>query len=389
MIITQDLFTTFYVCPRKAYLIKDQIQDLANGIEADYKEIHLVAFSDEQREENGRKTFILRRMSKNIRERHIMESSFLYFVLHLKGEDSQVNIEFLRGEKNMKPRDELISAIIDNIREVFQKGYPPSPSFGYECKGCPFYKECFSLSEREDDLSLINGIGNKRKRILIKAGFRNIDSLSNANPKEISAYVGISLNEAYAIVKQAKAIKDRKPILMKNVTLPFSEHEYFFDVEKDDEDLYLFGLLVDDTYYHFILSNEDWKEWFDFMNILLKYPNDPVYHYDKFDKDVIQKFGKISNTDLKNVLPRFIDLYSTIRGALTMPVRFYSLKDVAKNFGFEWRNKDFNGYNAMIALSKWKESKDISTMQNVLDYNEDDCRALKTLKAALVKMKKE
>ncbi len=386
MVITQDFFTTFYICHRKAYLLKDQIQS-SEGIEADYKGFRLIAFADEEREENGNKIFILRRMSKNVRERHIIESSFLYFVLHLRGEDAQVKIEFLKGEKFVKPRDEFISMMIDAMKEVFESPSDPKPSFGYECKECPFYKECLDLSQKEEDLSLINGVGDKRKKVLIKAGFKDVDSLSNASPYEIAKYVGISLDEADSIVKQARSLKDHKPIMLKKVNLPYSDHEYFFDVEKDDEDLYLFGLLVDDTYHHFILSNDNWNEWFDFIKILSLYPNAPIYHYDRFDKDVMKKFGKISNTDLKFVLPRFVDLYSTVRNSVTMPVRFYSLKDVARSFGFNWRNKDFNGYNAMMALSKWRKEGDYSAMEELLNYNEDDCRALKVLKEALVSMK--
>ncbi len=384
MDITQDFFTTFYVCHRKAYLFKDGIQS-STGIEADYKGFHLIAFADEEREGNG-KTYILRRMSKNVRERHIIESSFLYFVLHLRGEDAQVKIEFLKGEKVVKPRDEFVSMMIDVMKEVFENASPPDPSFGYECKECPFYKECLDLSQKEEDLSLINGVGEKRKKILIKAGFGDLKTLSNADPYEIAKYAGISLDEANSIVKQAKSLKDHRPIMLKKVILPHSDHEYFFDVEKDDEDLYLFGLLVDDTYHYFMLSNDNWKEWFDFIKVLSLYPNAPIYHYDRFDRDVIHKFGKISNTDLRNVLPRFVDLYSTIRSSVTMPVRFYSLKDVARNFGFNWRNKDFNGYNAMMALSKWRKEGDRAAMQELLNYNEDDCRALKVLKEALTGM---
>ncbi|PMP81994.1 MAG: hypothetical protein C0175_04455 [Caldisericum exile] len=77
---------------------------------------------------------------------------------------------------------------------------------------------------------------------------------------------------------------------------------------------------------------------------------------------------------------------TTVRKSLAIPVKFYSLKDVAGILGFKWKNPNFKGYDAMLALGKWKRTKDQSIMKKVLEYNEDDCKALKVLKERLVEM---
>lgn len=385
MIVDQELLTTFYLCHRKAYLLKKEIHK--TGIfkfEADYDGIHLVAFSDEMIDDGKSKILILNRMSKTVRERHIIEAAFLSFVMNLRGEQSEVVVIFLNGQKIIKPRHELVSMMINSIKEDLEKPSPADPVFSYACKGCPFYDECLKISSNMKDISLINGIGEKRKSTLLKAGFTDIESVSVADPKLIASYTGIEFKEANVLVKQAKAISTSKAILIEKPNLPKSDHEYFFDVEKSDKELYLFGVFHEDTYYNFILDIDDWENsWKKFLEFISQYPDAPIYHYDRFDRDVIQKFAALSNIESKELIKRFVDLYAIVRRSLAMPIRFYSLKDVAGSFGFKWKNPTFKGYDAMIALGEWNKTKDQSIMDEVLKYNEDDCLALKILKEKL------
>lgn len=388
MTIDQTLLTTFYLCHRKAYFLKDEIhQSDTLNFEVDYDGIHLVAFADEMIDDEKNKMLILNRMSKSVRERHIIEAAFLSFVMNLRGEKSEIIVNFLNGQKKIKPRDELISMMVNSAKEILEKPFPPDPIFSYACKGCQFYAECIEISSKAQDISLINGIGEKRKKTLLKAGFTDLKSISVADPKVIASYAGIELKEANAIVKQAMAISNFKFILIEKPVLPKSEHEYFFDVEKSDEELYLFGILRDGEYHSFILDVDNWKNsWTDFLKFVSEYPSAPIYHYDRFDRDVIQKFSNISGVKSDDFLKRFVDLYSTVRKSLAMPVRFYSLKDVAGTFGFKWKNPNFKGYDAMVALGEWKRTKDQSIMKTVLEYNEDDCKALEVLKKKIVEM---
>jgi len=388
MTIDQELMTTFYLCHRKAYLLKDEIhQNGALSFEADYKGMHLIAFADEMSEKAGKSILILNRISKSVRERHVIEATFLSFVTNIDRESTEVVIKFLNGEKKIKLHREVTSMMLENMKEIFEKPSPPSPTFSYACKGCPFYGDCVKISSEVEDISLINGIGEKRKKSLLKAGFTNLKSISNADPKVISSYTGVDSKEAMAIVRQAMAICRSEPVLIEKFFLPKSEHEYFFDVEKSNGDLYLFGVIEGDVYHHFLLDDENWKEpWGKFFEFMSEYPEAPVYHYDRFDRDVIQKFAILSGMETKELLKRFVDLYSTVRRSLAMPVRFYSLKDVASTLGFRWKNPNFKGYDAMLALEEWKKTKDQSIMEEVLTYNEDDCKALKILKEKLVQI---
>lgn len=384
MIIDQELLTTFYLCHRKAYLLKDDLHKKGTlKFETYYNEVQLVAFANEIVDDQNGKLVIIERTSKSVRERHIIEAAFLSFILNLKGERMEVAIKFFKGLKIIKPRNELISMMINSMKETFQRESSPSPSFSYACKECPFYDECLKISSNMKDISLINGIGEKRKNTLLKAGFTDIESIANADPKLIASYTGIEFKEANIIVKQAMAISTSKSILIEKPDFPKSDHEYFFDVEKGEEELYLLGVFHEGKYHSFILDVDDWQNpWKKFLEFISEHRS-PIYHYDRFDRDVIQKFADLSDMESKELVKRFVDLYAVVRRSLAMPVRFYSLKDVAGSFGFKWENPNFKGYDAMIALGEWKKTKDQSIMEEILKYNKDDCVALKILKEKL------
>jgi len=389
MTIDQELITTFYLCHRKAYLLKDKLSRAEGDIifETDYDGVHLVAKANEISQRDGKEFAILNRPSKSVRERHIIEASFLLFIITLSEKDTGVLVRIFNGEKKINPRPQIITSMIKNIKQTLESDRAPAPTFSYACKDCPFYKECLSITNNSEDLSLINGIGMKRKLTLERAGFKDIEALSDADPKIISAYTGISMKEAEKITKQAKAISKSECIIIEKPMIPKTSTGYFFDVEKSDSDLYLLGIIRDGVYHHFLLDEELWEtQWEEFLNFVLENPDEPIYHYDRFDRDVVRKFASLSKMDSKLLMKRFIDLYETVTRCLALPVRFYSLKDVAGIFGFKWRSKDFKGYEAMIALSEWKKSRDPSIMDQLLTYNEDDCKALQVLKDGILSL---
>ncbi len=388
MIIDEQLLTTFYLCHRKACLLKEEIAKsdrLGITFEADFMGSHLVTKADEiLKKKDGQSIAILNRPSKRIRERHIIEAAFLSFILDLNENPMDVYVRILNDEKKINPRSDLISSMIRNLSEIIKYPVIPDPTFSYACKDCPFYKECIDIAIKSGDISLINGVGGKRREALRKAGFSDLKDLSSADPKLISIYADINLKEATKMIKQAQAILKYQPILIERPLLPASNGGYFFDVEKSDGDLYLLGVIHKGIYHHFLLDEDEWKEpWKEFLKFIFEHPQESVYHYDRFDREVIKKFGYLSNMDnkaLKILTNRFVDLYSIVTESFALPIRFYSLKEVAGIFGFEWREKDFRGYEAMMTLSEWKRSREQSLMDQILMYNEDDCRALQVLR---------
>jgi predicted RecB family nuclease len=75
-----------------------------------------------------------------------------------------------------------------------------------------------------------------------------------------------------------------------------------------------------------------------------------------------------------------IDLYGdVVCGHIEWPTNDYSIKTLAKYLGFNWRATEPSGAASIEWYHTWVESGDPQIRQRILDYNEDDCVAMRVL----------
>ncbi len=397
--VNEEILKDFISCHRKAFLMEKSLQKGSSFTQTQeghfvvkYQNMWLSVKVKGIEVIDGEKTVILDIHSKTIRERHKILASFLAFIMDLKKIKMAVALSTSDGLKKIYPRREKAENLLQEIKKILSDEQPPDPTFSFACRNCPFHDECVEFASNKGDISMINGIGQGRKKALQKAGYSNVEKISNADPDRLSKYMGISKTQAEKIVLQAKSIGTSKWFLLcKGERIPRHKVEYFFDVEKGADETYLLGVLLKvgkkTIYRYFVLLDDDWEDnWEEFLKFVKLHPRAPIYHYDVFDRRVVEKFGVLSRKSVKNVLNRLEDLYAIVTSSFVLPVRFYSLKDVARAVGFEWRVENFNGYEAMKALDEWKLKRDDSLLQKIVTYNEDDCRALLSVKEKMAKV---
>ena len=85
---------------------------------------------------------------------------------------------------------------------------------------------------------------------------------------------------------------------------------------------------------------------------------------------------------------RAIDLYSdAVFPCTDWPTRDYSIKSIATYLGFSWRDRNPSGAESIEWYNDWAESGNESIKRRILEYNEDDCRAMRVLVDALKRMR--
>ncbi len=356
--IDQALLRNFIACPRKSFLLKKDMSYVRDELTfvVEYEGMKLWARVDKIVEMNGENVAVINRPSKSIRERHKIELAYLAFVLLLNNKKIGVGIELSTEIKRIYPRIGRIPPILLEMKRVFESVAPPDPTFSYACRNCPFHRECVEYATQKGDISMINGIGERRKHTLEKAGYLTVDDVSAANPELISKYTGITFKEAERIVKQAESIKTSHWFALEKNELSSNEYEYFFDVEKGENEIYLFGVITKvsgkSTYEYFIIGKKWESSWKDFLGLMNMYPDAPIYHYDVFDRNVVNKFATKSKMNVEDLTRRFVDLYKVVTRSFVLPVRFYSLKDVARTVGFKWRVEGFRLCQEIASLSQ-------------------------------------
>ena len=74
------------------------------------------------------------------------------------------------------------------------------------------------------------------------------------------------------------------------------------------------------------------------------------------------------------------DLFTDIiRSGSEWPTMSFSIKSIAKFLGFAWRDTQPSGAASIEWFHRYSQTKDTELRQRILDYNEDDCRAMRFL----------
>ena len=112
-----------------------------------------------------------------------------------------------------------------------------------------------------------------------------------------------------------------------------------------------------------------------------------VYFYTKYErtewKKLARKYPSVASEEDVEALfdePMTIDLYYDVVVPKTVwPTRDHSIKTLAAYCGFEWRDDSPSGAESIEWYHRWGDAGDESIKQRILEYNEDDCRAMRVL----------
>jgi len=265
------------------------------------------------------------------------------------------------------------------------------------CHLCHWREHCRRLNAVAQPLSLLPGVTGSRYPLLQEAGIDSIEALANARLEMLQAIPKLGAGVALQLQLQARATLSRKPLWLQSPpqALPTAPVELYFDIEADPRHnvAYLLGLLVVEqaegeklVSYHSCLAVEPQEEgqaWKQFLHLVQRYPEAPIYHFHGFEVQTCQRLGERYPTDSRQVrqlLQRFVDLHAWVQRSVVLPIESYSLKNIARWLGFEWRLPNANGAQSIYWYSQWLETRDRRYLEQSLIYNEDDCRATHCLK---------
>lgn len=187
-------------------------------------------------------------------------------------------------------------------------------------------------------------------------------------------------------------------------SLPRPEVELYFDIEDDPlRDLvYLHGFVVRErgdkaterfeAFWAADVSDAAERQAFaNAWQFMATQRDALVVYYSKYERTKYRKLAQkhvgictVEEVDALFALPRSLDLYNDIvRGGSEWPTLDFSIKTLAKYLGFAWRDTDPSGAASIEWFDQWARTRDPAVRQRLLEYNEDDCRAMRVVLDAL------
>jgi len=280
-------------------------------------------------------------------------------------------------------------------------GEKPPPFIKSSCKRTPWYSLCLEGAEGCNDVSLVYRLSQADQRRLYTVNIRTVADLANADGDELRMlFEDWPYDKIVRLQNQARVLISGEPLVLRKIAMPAVRHEIFLDIEADPtRDVeYLIGMLMRDTttgkttYDHVIAEKpeEEGDAWRKFLDRLATWEDFAIYHYAAYERAVFDKL-MLRHGAPEALAQKFhanaVDLHQKTVDAVVLPLYFYTLKDVAKFIGFQWRDPEAGGAESVAWYDAWLTTGDRASLDRTIRYNEDDVRATLVLRDWLATLK--
>lgn len=346
------------------------------------------------------------KLARNIQDHHRLQAAFYNHILGkvqglvpprftvVNGDGQETGFDYHEAE---------MLHVLSEVRKVLSGERRPPAIHGAGIWPWESYTD--KVAEDAGDVSLVGGAGPSVREKLSAVGLTTVPELAKADPSLISSIKGIGQKTALKFITSARAIHTGTHIRTGPVNLPRNAHELFVDLEGTGELTpgggsepidYLIGVLHrsdgKEEYRPFVARTTDgegamFESFTAWLSTLKDYQ---IYHWHHYEPTHLRKLAGRHRMDpgrYQRLFGGMRDLFKEATQAFAFPTYSASIKSIAPYVGFRWRHE---GVNAMESVAYYFDyladpEKNAGKLELVLDYNEDDCRAMRVVKDWLVK----
>jgi len=271
------------------------------------------------------------------------------------------------------------------------------PVLGSHCAQCEWFRRCQDWADAADDPTKVFFIG-RTKFGLKQAGVNTVRELARIDvsrylkpPFKIPRMGRATLERAR---RRAQVVLDGVPEVRPGYAFPDVETEVYFDIEDDPTRAvtYLYGLLEarrgGSPCFHYFLAErpqDEERAVREFWDYLARTEGAVYYVYSHKERTTLRRLMEKYGLD-PAVFERYVqaeyDLYQKLVVDYSdWPTFSYGIKQIAKQVGFAWRDIDPSGVNSIVWYNDFlADPSRREVMTRILEYNEDDCRAMVAIK---------
>jgi predicted RecB family nuclease len=264
---------------------------------------------------------------------------------------------------------------------------PPKLLLNDHCRICAFRDRCRDQAIREDNLSLLRGIGEKTIKRYARKGVLTLTQLAHTfRPRRRGKRADAPLKRRDHAL-HALAVRDRTIYVLGAPKLPTAPVRIYFDIEGDPEDdfTYLIGLVLCDgehVEHHSFWADDRQSEaeiFARFLDIVGRYDTSRLYCYGNYEKAFIARMQRQARRKkrIDAVLSRLTNVLTIIYPHFYFPTYSNGLKEVADCLGCRWTEPDASGIESAVWRKNWEKTGDVSWKDKLIQYNLEDCDALR------------
>jgi predicted RecB family nuclease len=351
--------------------------------------------------------------AQKISDHHIVQGAFYNYLLgKIQGYPPQVFYLINRDHEEIpkKYKEEEIVEILNSIQDVFNEKRDVSPVYDYGEWPWKTYNNEKAIEL--NDVSLVTGIGKSAKDKLYKNGIRTVDDLARVDKKKLKSIITVKKKEKgemettkskkreEQILDKSESITSGKRLNLAPFDFPDKELEIFLDFEYIKDQLY-FNTIVNIDYLIGAITKKDGEIeykpfladqldkggeiFYEFTEWILENKDFVIYHFYHPERTHLEKLAErygLSKESEERIKENMIDIHHVFTNSFVFPTYKNGLKDIANYIGYTWKHPDVDGTECTALYFQYIENPDKNKdkLQKILDYNEDDCRALMKVK---------
>ncbi len=305
-----------------------------------------------------------------------------YGIVYCGPDCKAVKVKFSAGLKTAKD-------LLRTLRPPQAYQAQPRLILNEHCPACEFSARCHQQAVREDNISLLRGLGQKALAAYARRGILTLTQLAHTfRPRRLGRRTSGQSPKRYHAL-QALAIRDRRVYVLGAPTVPSGEVIIYLDLEgvPDEGFVYLIGMIVCDG-----TSERAYSFWADkksqeraifeqFLDVVASYEAPTIITYGGYERAFIKRMRQSTRRKklVDRVQDRLVNLLGIIYAHFYFPTYSNGLKDIGRLLGCAWTEEGASGAMSLLWRYRWEDSDQDIWRRKLITYNQEDCAALRAV----------
>ncbi len=273
---------------------------------------------------------------------------------------------------------------VAKMESMLSEGTPPGLFLNRHCTECEYQTHCRQEAIKKDDLTLLAGMTEQKRKALSSRGIFTVTQLSYAFRPRRKAKRYQNNPEKYHASLKALSIREQKIHVVGSDALQIEGIPVYLDAESlpDRDFYYLLGLRVGGVQHVLWADSKEHerKIWHDLVAIVSNLVHPVIVHYGGFEatflRNMCDRYGSPETKSVKESIGNPINLLSFIYSRIYFPTHSNGLKDIGRHLGFRWSEENPSGIKTVMWRSEWEKTHEPSLKERLITYNTEDCLAL-------------
>jgi predicted RecB family nuclease len=282
-----------------------------------------------------------------------------------------------------------VRKLTEKIGVLISSTSPPELILNRHCPECEFQNQCRQKAIEKDDLSLLSGITEAARSSHRNKGIFTVTQLSYTFRSRRAPKRAKNPATPHYFALRALAIRENTVYIHGIPRFSKAETQVYLDIEglPDDESYYLIGALIvsggEESFHSFWADNEsqELEIFLHFIEAVCQLADWRILHFGGYETAALKRMKarlpESFRAKIDAILERATNVLSVIHPHIYFPVYSNGLKDIGRFLGFRRAHESATGLQTIVWRKDWNKTKAPDIKAQLLQYNQDDCRALK------------